>query len=151
VSISKWVGVHPFVADRVRYILRVADAYGGNHTVTSGVRTAQRQFDIWHDPRRDFPAAFPGCSQHQYGLAMDVKFQKNDWQQWYLASARNLGLTTVPNDPVHVQGVPGATFRDLTSRLNLCPDPWYVKLEVAIETDLFTADFQNTRRAGLRG
>jgi len=113
--------VHPFVGDRIRFILDYAERFGPQFTVTSVVRTAGQQNALFEaDPNT---AVRAGCSQHQYGLAADVKFNSNSWQNWYLQSARNFGLTTVPGDPVHVQGFPGSAFREWSSGQGLCPDP----------------------------
>lgn len=115
--------VHPWVADRVRYILDYADHWGPAYSITSGVRTAQDQWDLFDRPNSR--AVQVGCSQHQYGLAIDVWFEDPAWQQWYLSSARNFGLTTLPFDPVHVQAVPGGHFREAAQSYGLCPDPRY--------------------------
>jgi len=133
----------------VRHILRVADQYGGKYTVLSGVRTAAEQFALWNRPGRLLPTAFPGCSQHQFGLAMDVKFENKPWQDWYGASARNLGLTTVPRDPNHVQAVPGATFQNVAAAVGVCPDSFYQRVAATLE-NVATANFINTRLAGQR-
>lgn len=126
VSLSKFSRVHPYVTDRVRYLLRIADRYGGRHTVTSGYRTAFDQQRLFRTIR-NVPVAEPGCSQHEYGLAVDVKFSDPRWQNWYLRAARALGLTTVSDDPVHVQAVPGSAFRPIVTRAGLCPDPRFVR------------------------
>jgi len=115
--------VHPWVADRVRYILDYADNFGPRYSMTSGVRTAPEQFELFRRPGT--VAAQVGCSQHQYGLAVDVWFENPNWQNWYLASARNFGLTTIAADPVHVQAFPGQKFREYVAALGYCPDLRY--------------------------
>lgn len=115
--------VHPYVADRVRYILRYASQWNPKFTVTSGYRSAAEQWALVTD--RNVTAARVGCSQHQYGLAVDVKFERDDWQRWYLDSARRLGLSTVSGDPVHVQAYPGTSFRNYVEGQGWCPDPSY--------------------------
>jgi len=111
------------VQDRVRYILDYADRFGPEYSITSGVRTAAEQ-NVLRQTAGVF-AVEPGCSQHEYALAVDVKFKRADWQEWYLASARNFGLITVRGDPVHVQGVSGGRFREWAVSQGLCPDPQY--------------------------
>ena len=125
-SLSKWSGVHPYVTDRVRYLLRIADRYGSRYRVISGKRNARQQWGLWNAKSR-FPAAFPGCSQHEYGLAMDVQFDSGEWQRWYQASAKNIGLTTIRNDPHHVQAVPASVIRPILEREGLCPNPQYLE------------------------
>jgi len=114
---------HPYMAWAVEYILAVANSYGGRHSITSVNRTAQEQFELYRGS--GLQAVPPGCSQHQYGAAVDVVFENPDWQSWYLQSARNFGLSTVLNDPVHVQTFPGAQFREWTESQGYCPDPSY--------------------------
>lgn len=115
--------VHPWVATRVRYILDYADNWNPRYSVTSGFRTAPEQWSLVQNP--NVTAARVGCSQHQYGLAVDVKFDRADWQRWYQDSARRLGLSTVSGDPVHVQAFPGAEFRRWSGAQGYCPDPSY--------------------------
>lgn len=113
-------GVHPYVKDRVRAILGVSSRYGGRYTVTSGVRSQDKQSQLYMAGTTNTP---PGCSQHQYGLAVDVQFTGANaqwWQEWYLRNARHLGLVTVPNDPVHVQAIPGSSFRTLAVQAGAC-------------------------------
>jgi len=125
--------VHPWVSDRIRYILDYADNWRPVYSITSGLRTAQEQWALVQN--RNVIAARVGCSQHQYGLAADVKFERDDWQSWYLDSARRLGLSTVSGDPVHVQAYPGTPFRSYVESQGWCPDtsfgpqfePWPVR------------------------
>lgn len=124
-SLSKWTGIHPFVRDRVRYLLRLADRYGGDHRVTSGKRSQAKQWKLYNESR-NVPAAFPGCSQHEYGLAIDVQFRDSRWQTWYLDSARRIGLTTVPNDPYHVQALPASVIRPILEGAGRCPSADFV-------------------------
>jgi len=120
---NRLMGLHPYVSARVEYILEYASRWGPEVSITSTVRTAREQWDLLN--RVNSIAAPVGCSQHQYGLAVDVSFQDPNWQNWYLASARNFGLTTVTGDPVHVQAVPGAVFGEFVRSIGLCPDPKY--------------------------
>jgi len=115
--------LQPFMSQRIGFILAVAEHYGGKFVITSVNRSAAQQSSLYQAPGS--LAVFPGCSQHQYGLAVDVLFERQDWQNWYLAMSRNFGLTTVDGDPVHVQGVSGARFRESALPLGLCPDPAY--------------------------
>jgi len=92
--------------------------------VTSGVRSLQQQQNIYNDGNHP-GAARPGCSQHQYGFAMDVAFSDPRWQEWYLAAAQSLGLVTVPGDRVHVQTWPGSVFRPFVVDQGVCPHPEY--------------------------
>ena len=138
---NRLIGLHPFVSSRVEYILNWASQYGPEVSITSTVRTAQEQWRLFNSPNS--LAAQVGCSQHQYGLAADVSFQDSAWQNWYLASARNFGLTTISGDPVHVQAVPGAQFREIAGRAGLCPDPRY-PLENRFDSRAFINPFRGS-------
>jgi len=122
--LNKFAQVHPYVKDRVRVILDVADRYGGRYSVTSGYRSPAKQQELYNDGNHP-GAARPGCSQHQYGLAMDVFFEDRGWQEWYQWAAGYLGLVTVPGDNVHVQAYPGNIMRTYLVEQGLCPDPDY--------------------------
>lgn len=123
---NKLSGTHPLFAWAIEYILDYATQAGGKFTVTSVNRTAQKQWELFAAPNSK--ATWVGCSQHQYGLAADVVFEGKGWQEWYLASARNFGLSTVSGDPVHVQLIPGARFGEWSRAQGLCPDPRYPKV-----------------------
>lgn len=122
---SQLADLHPYMAWAIGYILEVAEAYGGRYTITSVTRTAKQQWDLYNSlPTR---AARPGCSQHQYGAAIDVLFEETAWQNWWQQAARYFGLTTVSGDPVHVQLIPGADFLRLVEGRDVCPDPTYFR------------------------
>jgi len=121
-TLGRYKNIHPYVRDRVKALLTVVDRYGGRYTVTSGYRPAVRQAELLCSSKA---ASFvePGCSQHQYGLAMDVVFDNPLWAAWYEKNAQKLGMPTHGGDHVHVQAVPGAQFRRLASSAGVCPDP----------------------------
>jgi len=122
---SQLAATHPYFAWAVDYILSYAANNGGEFTITSIQRSAQQQWDLY--ARVNTTAVRPGCSQHQYGAAVDVKFKLPNWQNWYLSSVRNFGLSTVVGDPVHVQLIPGTRFREWSTSQGFCPDPRYPK------------------------
>lgn len=126
-GLSKLAGVHPYVADRVRYILQVADHYGASYTITSAWRTQAAQANLWVKQNR-LPAAFPGCSSHEYGLAVDVVFRDPRWQQLYQQVAPLMGLHTVPGDNVHVQALAPSVMKSILQQRGLCPSPSYKNL-----------------------
>lgn len=123
-SLSKFSQIHPYVSRRVKFLLEIADRHGGKYTVTSGNRTPDEQARLMCRGRGHIVAK-PGCSQHQYGLAMDVAFKDPRWQDWYLQGARKIGLVTVGKDRVHVQALPANVIVPFLERLNLCPTPRY--------------------------
>jgi len=108
-------------------LLRIADRYGGKYTILSGYRSLNKQFKLW-EAQTSTPAAFPGCSQHNYGLAVDVSFTDNRWQRWFMGNAQKIGLQTVVGDRNHLQVLPGADFRRRAEGSGLCPDPAFDRL-----------------------
>jgi len=140
---SRLAGTNPYLAWALEYILTYARQAGGEFTITSVNRTIEQQWDLWKG--RNPSAVRPGCSQHQYGLAVDVFFENADWREWYLASVRNFGLTTVSGNSVHVQLVPGARFREWSESQGLCPAPYYRNL---ILQDPLPVDSQTFRECG---
>jgi len=129
---SQLAGMDPYMAWAITYILDFAERRGAKFTITSVNRTDAQQFKLYIQGKG--MAVRPGCSQHQYRLAADVEFERADWQNWYLQSVRNFGLTTVQGDPVHVQGFPGSRFREWAVGRGLCPSSSFRQWE----RDLFT-------------
>jgi len=127
--------LHPWLQERVRFILDFADYFEGNYHVTSSLRTAGQQDALLRKGNR---FAVPvGCSQHQYGLAVDIEWPDPGWQSWWLGAARAMGLTTVAGDTVHAQAIPGATFRQWAESQGLCPDPAYLPTRVDASVGIF--------------
>lgn len=124
-TLSKFEGIDPYVANRVRAILEVADRYGGQYTVTSGVRSSEKQWELWR-ARRGLGVALPGCSTHQWGWGMDVHWPEPAWAEWYRASARSIGLHTVSDSPTHVQAVSWQEWRRISLKTDWCPAPGYL-------------------------
>ena len=132
--LSKLSGVHPVVADRVRAILNVVDAHRGEYTITSGYRSLDQQQSLYMD---GITSARPGCSQHNYGLAVDVLFTgtyRDFWIEFFTQACNYLGLTTVTGDPGHVQAIAGSSFRNLAGAAGLCPAPGYPKRHLFAST-----------------
>lgn len=129
-------GVHPWLAVRMRWLARVIDFYGGKQIYISGNRTSEEQEGLFRrDSRR--PVAVPGCSQHEYGFAVDVSWlpitRVSSAGEMDLSLAfqtpeimsdfgRLAGLITVSNDLGHFQVFPGSEFREWAVASGLC-DP----------------------------
>lgn len=94
-------GLHPKFERYVRGILDVAQAYRLHPRVTSQGRSLALQARLYEKRQRGehpFPVALPGCSWHNYGLAVDLVSDNNEflgavWRSW--------GGQWSPNDPVH--------------------------------------------------
>ena len=130
--------VHPWLRVRLEWMGEVARIIGSGQTLISGNRTSDEQQTLF-DKTGNRPVAAPGCSQHQYGFAADATYlpsvfisskarpllspiaQTNEFMK---NAAHHVNLTTVANDPGHVQIYPGAQFRSWAVARGLCnPQP----------------------------
>ena len=79
-------------------------------TVTSGLRDSTKQqqlYDAYISGRSKFPAARPGTSKHERGLAVDVNQSDADVLD-SMGLLKKHGLSRpVAGDPVHIQGFAG--------------------------------------------
>ncbi|GAG84918.1 unnamed protein product [marine sediment metagenome] len=67
--------LHPQVRPAAEWLVMLAAAQGWDVRITSVFRSFREQDGLYQDwirGRRVLPAAKPGCSQHQYGLAFDM-------------------------------------------------------------------------------
>jgi len=100
---SQLAGLDPDVRSAAEYTLDIADHFGIPVTVTSGLRTYEEQDRLY---RRflaggsRFPAAPPGRSAHEHGLAFDSVVAPAHLDAWdYI---RNwVGFETRRTDEVH--------------------------------------------------
>jgi len=96
-------GLQPWLRPYAIWFYQVADMYGFRPRVTSVFRTAERQRVLYERYLRgesSLPAAPPGQSKHQYGLAFDMTSLDptplgNLWRQ--------LGGKWYESDPVHFE------------------------------------------------
>lgn len=126
----------------------VVNYYRGTFIYFSGIRSVQAQARLFRD--RGFfgrPVAEPGCSQHQYGYAVDVGItgpiiedrDAQDFVPSVLALARQVGLFTVSRDPGHFQIFPGSEFRPWASAAGFCPDPsWLSRADQSLNFQTYT-------------
>ncbi len=106
---------------------------GGVQIYLSGFRSRSQQEDLFVTVRNR-PVARPGCSQHQYGFAVDVawgllreespigQFSPREINSFMSEVGRILGLTAVERDPGHFQIFPGAQFKAWAVASGFC-DP----------------------------
>jgi peptidoglycan LD-endopeptidase CwlK len=91
--------------DWCEWCLRELDRRGFNPQVTSGLRSRASQAKLYDDyihGRSKLPAAPPGRSAHEYGLAIDV-WAGNGQQAAMMALLKSWGGELVANDAPHVQ------------------------------------------------
>ena len=84
---------------------RVAQAYGVPVTVTSARRTwgeQDRLFRNYREGGSKYPAARPGYSAHQYGLAFDSVVAP-ELQNWWTYVRELAGFQVPRNDIIHAQ------------------------------------------------
>ena len=68
-------GLHPQLLPWAKWLLEVGRYYDSRLVVTSGYRDSMKQaqlYDRWQRGLSEIPAAAPGRSLHQYGLAFDL-------------------------------------------------------------------------------
>jgi len=131
-------GLHEYLRVRIQWVQDVIEYYGGSTIYLSGFRTRAEQTKLWEDCNAflagltcPYPVAVPGCSQHEYGMAVDVAFLQpggdapdlGEWQAAAREYAKLIGLVTVAGDPNHFQVWPGAEFRKLAQDAGECPIP----------------------------
>ena len=100
--------LNPQVRPAAEWLVSLAAAQGWDVRITSVVRSFREQDGLYRDwisGRRILPAAKPGCSQHQYGLAFDMVIAE-DYQgplQRAVGGAWGQigGSWAGPTDPVH--------------------------------------------------
>jgi hypothetical protein len=130
--------VHPWLGARLTWLAQVATILGSTQSLFSGVRSLDEQQRLY-DRQSLRPAAFPGCSQHQYGFAADAGYTPitlistkgrpsvstaKETTSFFNSAARHVGLTLVANDDGHYQIYPGIQFREWAVSRGLCnPNP----------------------------
>jgi len=117
--------VHPWLRVRLQWLSEVATIIGSRQSLISGNRTREEQ-QVLFDRQGTRPVAPPGCSQHQYGFAADATYLPSvlitskarpllsaaaETNRVMESAAHHVQLTTVSNDPGHLQIYPGAQFR----------------------------------------
>ncbi len=90
------------------YMKQVARQYGVGFTVTSTRRSVtdqRRLYRAYVSGRSKYPAAPPGTSAHELGLAFDAVVQPERYQSWFGALWERLGGEWGGryNDEVHFQ------------------------------------------------
>jgi len=100
--------LQPWLRPYADFLLRVAEYNGIPYTVTSVRRSRAAQQALWdryQSGQSELPAAPPGHSMHELGLAFDVVFGGDYWspQQKALGQLwqRMGGAWGASKDPVH--------------------------------------------------
>lgn len=156
-------GVEPWLAVRVQWLGAVINHWGGVQIYLSGVRDREEQRRLF-DRVQNRPVAAPGCSQHQYGYAVDVawallreespmgEFSPAQINQLMSDLGRSIGLVTVQRDPGHFQIFPGSEFKPWAVSSGFC-NPTAVPRWLLVEADQLIEDAlleSASRRARIR-
>jgi LAS superfamily LD-carboxypeptidase LdcB len=100
-------GVHPLLAYYAEQLIALAALHGVQLRVTSTVRSRAQQtklFRAYISGRSALPAAPPGKSKHEYGLAVDMTAPFLEQLNWAGQVWRSSGLTWGGSvDPVHFE------------------------------------------------
>lgn len=78
--------IHPELQRGLNYLKAVARHNGHGLVVTSMRRSRAQQRRLYADYRAGrsrFPAAPPGTSKHEFGLAFDAVVEPREYQGWY--------------------------------------------------------------------
>ena len=84
----------------------VARRYKLRPTITSTRRTSAEQAALYRkyiSGQSRLPAAPPGQSLHEYGLAVDIFVPSEEWQRWLGEVWRYWGGRWYESDPVHFE------------------------------------------------
>jgi len=144
-------GVDPYIKDAMTWIQQVVGSWGGSSVIISGRRSFEEQKELFDDcfrrrsrptkfpiPPCPYPVATPGCSQHEYGFAVDAGFfgpptgfgEISDWTGYAQVLAREYwGMSTVPGDPFHFAMYPTSDFLPWARSTGQCPDPVRLSLQ----------------------
>ena len=122
--------LNPWLVERIQWIEDMVDYYGGSAIYLSGFRTWREQADLYSKRwRSSRPVARPGCSQHQFGMAVDVAFGARfpdavdigTFERFARDLAVHVDLVTVSNDPGHFQVWPAWEFIQMARQAGFCP------------------------------
>lgn len=102
---EKLIGLYEPWRQWCAYVVAVVDRMGFNPRIVSGTRTLREQEQLYKSARAGrskLPAAPPGRSPHNYGLAIDVWASTGN-QDAMMRVFQHYGGELVRGDPPHVQ------------------------------------------------
>ena len=110
-------------ADAFLKMASAAELYGINLHIVSSYRTADKQIDLWNKALKKYKTekeamkwtAKPGTSNHEKGIAVDIKLspdilndsanvsklEKTDTYKWLAKNASRFGFKRSPTEPWH--------------------------------------------------
>jgi len=145
----------PWLRIAMEWMEANVEYYGGDFVYVSGFRSTDDQRDLYRARRSNpRPVAYPTCSQHEYGYAVDIGFVAggnpfgdryqfgfpSQVKQFTEAMAKSLGLTFFESDPGHFQMYPTEEFKHWLNQFGICLPPRQYLFLNEVE-DLFTPGF----------
>jgi len=139
--IGRLSGVNPYLQEAMGWLSDLFDSWGGSSTFWSGYRSNADQRELFDYCRRrepsitkfpavpcPFPVATPGCSQHEYGFAVDASFFSDRggvWTAYAQELARDYwGLHRIPGDTNHFQMYSSQQWLPWVKEIGNCrPEP----------------------------
>jgi len=100
----------------VKAVVAVFASHGIKITVTSGLRSKERQTELY-GTNNPYPVAQPGTSQHEYGLAVDMVANPRSNQALLGQIWKALGLYWSEADEVHFATFDRATWSYVLSKI----------------------------------
>jgi hypothetical protein len=117
-------GLTPHTKRGLAILLDTFRGLGYSATYTSGYRSVAKQrqlYAAYRSGRSALPAAPPGSSEHNYGLAVDVVTNAPDSVKLFAADVAGL-VWFGPGDYVHYGTYPPAAWRDIVRRAGMGAD-----------------------------
>lgn len=104
-------------------LLETLRGLGYSARYTSGYRSVEKQrqlYTAWRAGRSPFPAAPPGSSEHNFGLAVDVVTDAPNQVKQFAGEVAGL-VWFGPSDAVHYGSYPPAAWREIARRMAAAP------------------------------
>lgn len=114
---SIWEGTDEQFAGRLQAMIA---ASGGRISVISAYRSVERQAQLYEEGKRKYGdqvnrwVAPPGRSNHNHGLAVDLRYVNDEAKEWAHQNAARFGLMfPMDHEPWHIEpiGVRDGTYR----------------------------------------
>jgi len=108
-----YANMNPMLVSGIQAMIAAGRAAGVSISPGSGYRSYEEQAQLYRDYKAGKPgqarAAPPGQSNHNHGLAMDLRYGSDAARNWALANAGKFGLVfPMGDEPWHVQLANGA-------------------------------------------
>jgi LAS superfamily LD-carboxypeptidase LdcB len=107
IGAEKLSGLHPHFRPAIEFLIQYAEQQGVRITLVSGKRSNAEQARAAAQAKAaGRPAALPGRSAHNYGLAIDMfagASSRSPEHKWLMRVARAMGFKFYPKDDPHFE------------------------------------------------